>query len=1295
MGELKQIYLLIHSDIAKENIKEAFITYNTHYKNIKDIEGFQNFTVSVISALAQKLQSELSSNNQTIQSRKNVDYVIKFGDRCFEMPKLSDLQHLQNSLYVIIRYLLSYNYVIEAVRFSNYFLKYSSSPCDILKHLVQLFAHFIHNICPIDDDLKKLNVILMWDAALNLVKQYTEKEIDYALYSLAMLVKNINGKILHEGRSMDLVILDMTLESVLSSVVFRKKSDQDNMMNLYSKLIENIVAVMQNMMRRKQIQIQFLVKHIELMIDVCSLTKTEKEDLSFLILLFKFIDNSVKNGLDSNFEIRKMITIVQKYEPCTILPNTMSYHVMKAAIITITKLKNLWYDELIINSSETVSQMFLLLQNLFYLSKNGSISMICCKSKNCDLYEDSTSEMNLINIVFIMIRHIISTNVTFLNSEDVLKWMNLFTSLFKRVCKSKCSNKIPFIEFSLTSAYNLCIQKNVGELSNLCMDFLENVCLMLDPSGINPDLVARVAILLSRYLYNNNKNDDALKCIAYWCVQTRSDLAAQQWVCLKCKEEKNNRFVKQTILKMFDDKLQKKWPVYSLKKSDCIEIMWLELKAHNYQYKVKQDMTSVLELFEDLMSSSIVPRELKCRVVVTVAYIILYSNNIDGLESVIDVLEDYICKLEVETSIEKNSMPLVMGCLYYASFICSFKHLQNRVSKELDSFTEERLERGTELQNIMQYEPMAWIHPLKIKPKIFNYLNCAVKNWSNLINDTISDEYYVKIIFESLHEAAFVFKLHCDPKEVEVWQLLYKLASNIKSHKYIFIALSELMKIGRKNDQCDNLELDNLAKKLPKMAINYKLTLVTIFLNQSKYKDAQILLDSIDKEELNNYTILTAEYSYLRSRLCFESRNFNNSKCLSIFIEAYNLAHGLIKRLDSFYEYLVMHFVILSICSYLNLIFVNTLKPVEARCFLKVQMKIVLKSVLTKRALNVFIMSCWNELMCCNLENVNGQLEHLMILLDFKEDEFDSKIQSLTISHSTNILSSPLSDYRCVPNNRVRKMASPSLKQFNNQSTQMSITEFCKSVISGNVTYDSIILYSVIEVCIIKAICCSMANQQNKAENDFKMIFKLLELVEPQFNKNEVYNTLTARQNSLAKYHYGKHLVFFNNSTKSLDCLKKAKELCKDKWLSLYVNELSLSLKIYEIMSYPDPNINHSPKVESHAYKYQTPATKIRVNTKPQALPRFVTPTVRKLRMTLESPKSRENKIKSPVIRETEKLKKDSTAKKKIGKENIIKSTMKADIEVKVREKRSTRKKETTEQTSTLVIKKHPNRLNI
>jgi hypothetical protein len=130
-------------------------------------------------------------------------------------------------------------------------------------------------------------------------------------------------------------------------------------------------------------------------------------------------------------------------------------------------------------------------------------------------------------------------------------------------------------------------------------------------------------------------------------------------------------------------------------------------------------------------------------------------------------------------------------------------------------------------------------------------------------------------------------------------------------------------------------------------------------------------------------------------------------------------------------------------------------------------------------------------------------------------------------------------------------------------------------------------------------------------------------------------------------------------------------------------------------MSYPGSNISHSPKVESHTYKYQTPATKIRVNTKPQALPRFVTPTVRKLRMTLESPKSRENKIKSPVIRESEKLKKDSTSKKKIGKENIIKSTMKADIEVKVREKRNTRKKETTEQTSTLVIKKRPNRLNI
>lgn len=1287
MGELKQIYLLIQSDIAKENMKGALATFTTHYKKIKDIKGFQNFTVSVISTLAQKLQSDLLTDNQSIQSRRNVDYVIKFADHCFEIPVLSDLQHLQNSLYVIIRYLLSYNNVTEAVRFCNYFLKYSSSPCDILKHLVQLFAHYIHNICPIDDDLKKLNVILMWDAALNLVKHYTEKEIEHALYSLTTLVKNMNGKILHEGRHMDLVILDMTLESVLSSIVFRKKSDQDNMMNLYSMLIENIVSVMQNMMRRKQMHVHFLIKHIELMIDVCCLNKTEKEDLSFLISLFKFIDGSIKNGLDSNFELRKMITFVQKYKPSTILPNTMLHHVLKAAIITTTKLKNLWYEELVINSPETASQMFSLMQNLYYLSENGSVNMVCCKSKNCDLNEDSTSEMSLINIVFIMIRRIITTNVTFVNSEDVLKWMKLFTSLFERVSKSKCLNKIPFIEFSLSSAYNLCIHINSDELSILCMDFLENICLMLDPNGVNPDLVARVAILLSRYLYNNNKNDDALNCIAYWCVRTRSDLAAQQWVFLKCKEERNNRLVKQTILKMFDNKLQNKWPDYSLKKSDYIDVMWLELKAHNYQYKVKQDITTVLELFEDLISSSKVSRDLKCQVIITTAHIMLFSDNINGLKAVIDISEDYIRKLEVETSMEKKSMPLIMGNLYYANFLCSFKYLQNRVSKELDSFTEERLERGTESQNIMQYEPMAWIHPLKIKPKIFNCLNCAVKNWSTLINDIIDDKYYVKILFESLHEAAFIFKLHCDPKEVEVWQLLYKLASNMKSNKYIFIALSELLKIGL----ADNLEFDNLAKNLPKMAINYKLTLVTICLNQSKYKDAQIFLDNIDKVELNNNSVLMAEYSYLKSRLCFESRKFNNNKCLSVFIEAYNLAHSLIKRLDSFYEYLAMHFVILSICSYLNLIYVNTFKPVEARCFLKVQMKIVLKSVLTKRALNVFIMSSWNELICCNLDTANGQLEHLMILLDFKEDEFDLKMKTLTISHSTNTLSSPLSDYRCIPNSRIRKMASPSLKRFNNQCAQMSITEFCSNAISNNVAFDPITLYSVTEVCILKAIYFSTANQQNLAENYFKIMFKLLELSKPQFNKNEVYNTLTARQNSLAKYHYAKHLVLFNNSSKSLDYINKAKESCNDKWLLLNVNELSLSLKIDEIMNYPGSNISHSPVAESNV-KHQTPATRIRVKTNPKAQPRFVTPAVRKLRMTLESPKSRENKMKLPLTRETEKLKKDSTAKKKIGKENIIKSTTNTDIEIKVREKRSTRKKETTEQTSALVMKNRSNR---
>lgn len=1289
MGELKQIYFLIEDEITKSNVKEALDTFNIHYNNLKDIKGFKNFTVSVISTLAKKLQLEIT-DHKTL-SEINTNQVFQFADRCIQILGLSELQPLQNSLYVIVRYLLLNNYVTEAVKFSIYFLKDSSSSCNILKHLVQLFTHYIHNACPIDDNLKKINVILTWDTALNLVKRYTEKEIQYALCSLTILIKNMNGSILHEGRSMDLVILDMTLESVLSSSVFRKKSNEENLMNLYSILIENIAAVMQNMMRKKQMHVHFLIKHIELMIDVCCLNKTEKEALSFLTLLFKFIDNSIKNGLDSNFELRKMITFVQKYEPNYLLPNTMIHHVFKAAIFTITKLKNLWYEGLIINSSETTTQMFALLQHLVYLCKHSSISQICCKSNHCDLNEDSTSEMSLINIVFIMIRHIISTHDTFLNSEDVQKWMELFTSLFQRVCKSNCSNKIPFIEFSLTSAYNLCVYTTSSTFSHLSLNFLKNLYLKLDPSGIDADLVARVAILLSRYLYNNNKNDEALRCIAYWCVRTRSELAAQQWVYLKCKEEKNNNIINETILKMFinDIELIKKWPEYSLNKSDYIEIMWLELKAHNYQHKIKQGITTVLELFKELISNNL-PREFKCRIIITTAYIILHSNNINGLKKVIDVLEDYIRELEIETSIEGKNMQLMLGNLYYANFMCLLKHLQNLVCKELDSYTEERMERGMEQQNTIQYEPMSWILPLKIKPKLFSCLNCAVKNWSTLVDNTIEDKNDIDILYKSLQEVAFVFKLHSDPKEVEVWQLLYKLASNYKCNKYIFIALSELIKIC----ETDITELDDLIKHLPKMAIDYKLTLATSLLNNFNFNDAQTLLESIDNSELNNSVLLMAEHSYLKSRLCFESGIFNKNKCLSIFIEAYNLAHSLIKRLDSFYEYLAMHFVILSICSYLNLICINTFKPVEARCFLKVQMNIVLKSVLTKRALHVFIMNCWNELMCCNFENANGQLEHVMTLLDFKEDELDLKMQKLTVSRSNN-LSSPSSDYRCMPNSRINKMASPSLKRFNNKSTQISITEYCDNVITNNKTHDPIIIHSVIETCILKAIYCSRTNQQKIAEKYYKSVFKLMELSLPKFNKNEVYNILSSRQKDLVKYHYGEHLFVFNNSSNSLDYIQNAKKSCCDKWISLYMNELSISLKVDDIMNCPSTNIIHSPVVVSRKYEFKTPAAinKVRVNAKTQASPRFVTPIVRKLKMTLESPKSRENKIKPPLIKETEKIKKDSIMIKKTGKENIVKSTTKQVVEIKVREKRSTRKKETIEQTQ-LVIKKRNNKLN-
>lgn len=1289
MGEFMQIYQLIQKDITKNNIKEALCVFDIHYNKIKNIKGFQNFTVSVVSCLAQKLQSEFVSTNETQQSAKHINDVIQLADRCFELLVFSEIRPLQNSLYVIVRYLLLNNHVSDAVHFSNHILRNPSPPCDILKILVQLFAHYIHIACPIDDDLKKFNVILMWDAALNLVKCYTEKEIEYALVSLITLVKNINGSILHEGRTMDLVILDMTLESVLSSSVFRKKSDQENMMNLYSLLIENIFAVMQNMMRLNQMHVHFLIKHIKLMIDVCCLNKTEKEALLFLIALFNFIDNSIKNGLDSNLDLRKMIAFVQKYDSSTILPNTMLYHVLKGAIATIAKLKNLWYGKLIINSSETTSQMFVLLQRLVYLSKHRSFSQICCKSNNCNLHEDSTSEMNLINIVFIMMRHIITKCDIFINSEDILQWMELFTSLFKRVINSNCSNKIPFIEFSLTSAYNLCIFMTSCKFTNLCLDFLENVCIMLDPSGVDSNLVARVAILLSRYLYSTNKNEEALKCIAYWCVRTHSELAAQQWVYIKFKEEKNNFIIKQTILNMFENNDTKtKWPEYNLKETDNIKIMWLELKAHSCQYKIKQDTTTVLELFKKLISYKL-PSEFKCRVIITTAYIILHSNNIDGLKTVMDILEAYI--LEVEKSTEKKSVSLMLGNLYYANFMCLLKNLQNLVCKELDSYSEEKLERGMEQQNTIQYEPMSWILPLKIKPKLFNCLNSAVENWSNVINDTIKDEYDIKILYQSLQEVALIFKLHCDPKEIDVWQLLYKLASKNKCHQYIFIALSELVKISKTGNV---LELENVVKHVPKMAIDYKLALATSLLNQSKCNDAQLLLDDINNNDLKNNVLLMAETSYLRSRLCFESGKFNKNKCLYIFIESYNLAHGLIKKLNSFYEYLAMHFVILSICSYLNLICIHTFKPVEARCFLKVQMNIVLKSVLTKRALNVFIMSCWNELMCCNFENVNGQLEHVMTLLDFKEDESDSKIQKRILNQTPNIMSSPSSDYRCMPNPRVNKMASPSLKRLNNKSTQMSITEFCNSAITNNETFDSVIIYSVIEACILKAVYFSKANQQKLAENYLKFTFKLLELSTPQFNKNEVYNILFTRLHSLAKYHHAEHLIRYKYSSKSLSYIQNAKESCHDEWLSLCMNELCISLQIDSLMSYTTSKVIHSPVIEPRKYEFKTPAaTKMRINSKSQLSSKYVTPAVRKLKMTLESPKSKENKIKPPLVKDSEKIKRDLTVKKKFGKENM-KSTTKQDLETTVREKRSTRKKEITE-SSSLIIKKRPNRQNI
>lgn len=1295
MGELKQVYLLIQSDIVENKIKEALDTYNIHYNKIKHIKGFQNFTVSVISTLAQKLQSELASTNQKTQPEISTNHVIQFANHCFKGIILTELEPLHNSLYVIVRYLLFKNHVSEAIQFSNYLLKDSSPPGDTLKHIVQLFAHFIHKNCPIDDHLKKINVTSMWNAALNLVKRFTGKEIEYVLCSLTMLIKNINGTTLHEGHSMDLVILDMTLESVLTSTVFRNKCDRESMLNIYFMLIEIIAAVMQNMMRRQQMNVHCLIKHIKLMVDVCCLNKSENEALSFLILFLKFIDSSVKDGIELNSELRKMIIFVQKFEPTSVLPNTIIYHVFKATINIITKLKNLWYEKLVINSSETASQVFVFVQHLVYLSKHNPISKMCCKSDDCNLIEDSTSEMSLINVVFIMIRHLINKPNTFLRSEDILPWMELFISLLECVSKSNCSNKISFIEFSLTSAYNLCVHLSSGELTHLFLDFLEKLCLLLDPTSIDSDLVARVAVLLSRYLYNSNKNNEAIRCIAYWCVRTRSELAAQQWVHLKCKEEKNNCAVKQTILNMFEDdiELNKKWPTYSLKILDDVEIMWLELKAHNYQNKVKQDTTTVLELFEKLMGHKL-SREKKCQVIITTAYIILHSNSINGLKTVTDVLEDYIQKLEVEASMEQKSRPLVLGNLYYSHFMCLLKHLQNLVCKELDSYTEERFERGMEQQNTTQYEPMSWILPSKIKPKLFHSLNCAVTNWSALINDTIKDEYDVKILFRSLQEVAFIFKLHCDPKEVEVWQLLYKLASNKKCHKHTFIALTELLKIGH----ICLPELDNSTKHLPAMAIDYKLALATSHLNQSKFNDAQILLENINDRELNNNVLIMAEYSFLKSRLCFESGKFNKNNCLYIFIEAFNLAHGLIKRLDSFYEYLVMHFIILSICSYLNLICLNTFRPVEARYFLKVQMNIVLKSVLTKRALNVFAMNCWNELLCCNFENVNKLFEHVVTLLDFKEDKFDLDVQKITVNHSSNIMSTPLSDYRCKPNTTKNKTSSPSLKRFNNKSTQMSLTEFCTDTITNKKIHDPIIIYSVIETCILKAVYCSNINQLIVAEHFFKMAFKLMKLSSPQFNKNEIYNILTARQKSLANYHYAKHLVISNKELESVDYIQKAKESCHDEWLSLGVKELSISLKMNSTMSYPQmlpPKMHHSPVLETRKYELKTPAiTKVRVNAKTsKQIPRIVvTPAVRKLKMTLESPKTKENKIQSPLIKETEKIKK-STVKKKYGKENIVNSANQ-DLEIKIREKRSTRKNTSTEQPP-LSIKNRSKRLNL
>ncbi|XP_050527565.1 uncharacterized protein LOC126897756 isoform X2 [Daktulosphaira vitifoliae] len=1298
MGDLKKIYLMIQNNVLENDIREAIITFNHHYERVKDLKGFQNFTISVISTLAHKLQSELVITEKKQLRSVNVNDVIELSDCCFKILIESDIKPWQNSLYVIVRYLLSKNCITEAVYFSNYILKHTLPPCEIIKLLVQLLTHDIYKRCPIDDDLKKLNILLMWETVLNLVKYHTGKEMEYALHSLSSLVKNVNGPVKHEGRTIDLVLLEMTIETVLSSSVFRKTSNHDNMMNLYSLLIESITAVMHNMMKNKQIQVHFLIKHVELMIDVCCLNKTEKESLNFLILLFKLIHSSVKNGLDVNIELRKISTFIQKHNPESISPHSLLYYVFKAAVTTVAKLKNLWYDELMSHSREATSQMFQLIQNLILFSKNNPFCKTCCKSEKCNLNVDVTSLMSLINIVFIIIRHTVPVNPTYLCSEEIEMFMEIFFSLYTSVDKSKCSNKISFKEFSLTSAYNLCINLESGEFFKTFLNFLYKLNFMLDDNDIDAKLVARITVLLSRYLYTDNKFEDALKCTAYSCIRTKSEIAAQQWVHLKCKEEKNGRIVKHTILKMVEKDIEKsiKWPSLKLEKTDDIDIMWLELKAHNNRSRIKQDISTVLELFESLLSHKL-STEFKCRIIIATAYIILHSDNVKGLERVIEVIDDVTHTLEVDSAMNTNNMSLVIGNMYYAQFMCSLKHLQNLVCKELDSYIEERQEPGIEQQSSLYYQPMSWIVPLKIQPKLFNYLNLALKHWSNIKNFVIQDEYDLQTLFISLRETGYIYKLHCDSKEVEVWKLLHNIALMKKCDKYIFIALLEQVKIGL----IDIKELEIVANKLPKMNIEYKLTLIISFLNFSNFNEAKILLDSINIDDFNNDIILTAEYYYIKSRYHFESLKFDPSKTLSVFIDAYNISHNLIKRLDSFSDYLVMHFILLNICSYLNLIYVNTFKPVEARCFLKVQMNIVLKSVLTKRALHVFSMNCWNELVSCNFENFNGQLEHLMTLLDFKEDDVDLKMQKLTIHDSPCTISSPLSDYRCVPNPRPNRIASPSLKRLNDSNFQMSLMDFCNDTLESNKSHDPTIAYSVIELCILKAVYCSKTSQKNMAENYFKLIFKLISFFTPKFNKNEVYNILKNRQVVTAKYYFAEHLIRHGNKNQSLNYLQKAKKNYIDPWISLSAGELDISFKMDTILSYCEPKVSHSPSSEMKLLKeFKTPAaTKSRIKS---------TPTVRRLKMELESPSKTNLKInkensefKTPAI--TKVPIKSTPAVRRIKmtlespslltkKENSIKSSNRQDSSVKVKEKRSSKKKDTEQ---SLIVKKRPGRLNI